>query len=235
MAGKKLKAIAEKVDRDKAYALAEALELIKESSTLTKFDQSVDLAIRLNVDPRHADQQVRGSVMLPAGTGKDVRVAVFAKGEKAKEAEAAGADVVGAEDLVKRIQDEGFLDFDAAVATPDMMGQVGRIGKVLGPRGLMPNPKLGTVTADVANVVKQLKAGRSDFKVEKAGIIHMGIGRASFEAGKLEENFRAAVDAIMKAKPSGAKGTYVRNIALSTTMGPGIRIDLAEQSPRVGA
>ena len=235
MAGKKLKAIAEKVDRDKAYALAEALELIKESSTLTKFDQSVDLAIRLNVDPRHADQQVRGSVMLPAGTGKDVRVAVFAKGEKAKEAEAAGADVVGAEDLVKRIQDEGFLEFDAAVATPDMMGQVGRIGKVLGPRGLMPNPKLGTVTADVANVVKQLKAGRSDFKVEKAGIIHMGIGRASFEPGKLEENFRAAVDAIIKAKPSGAKGTYVRNIALSTTMGPGIRIDLAEQAPRTGA
>ncbi|MCB0218775.1 MAG: 50S ribosomal protein L1 [Chrysiogenetes bacterium] len=235
MAGKKFKALADKVDRDKAYGLGEALGLIKESSTLTKFDQSVDLAIRLNVDPRHADQQVRGSVMLPAGTGKDVRVAVFAKGEKAKEAEAAGADIVGAEDLVKRIQEEGFLDFDAAVATPDMMGQVGRIGKVLGPRGLMPNPKLGTVTADVANVVQQLKAGRSDFKVEKAGIIHMGIGRASFEAGKLEENFRAAVEAIIKAKPSGAKGTYVRNIALSTTMGPGIRIDLTEQSPRTGA
>lgn len=235
MAGKKRKALDEKVDPMKNYSLGEAVELIRESGSLTKFDQSVDLAVRLNVDPRHADQQVRGSVMLPAGTGKDVRVAVFAKGEKAKEAEAAGADIVGAEDLVKRIQEEGFLDFDSAVATPDMMGQVGRIGKVLGPRGLMPNPKLGTVTADVANVVKQLKAGRSDFKVEKAGIVHVGIGRASFDAAKLEENFRAAMDAIMKAKPSGAKGTYVKNISLSTTMGPGIRIDVAEQAPRVAA
>ena len=235
MAGKKFKAIADKIDRNKLYSLSEAIEFIRESAGLAKFSQSVDLAMRLNVDPRHADQQVRGSVMLPAGTGKDVRVAVFAKGEKAKEAQAAGADVVGAEDLVKRIQEEGFLDFDAAVATPDMMGQVGRIGKVLGPRGLMPNPKLGTVTMDVGSVVSQLKAGRSDFKVEKAGIVHMGIGRANFDAAKLEENFRAAVDAIMKAKPSGAKGTYVRSIGLSTTMGPGVRLDLTEQAPKVTA
>jgi large subunit ribosomal protein L1 len=214
------------VDREKFYAVDEAIALVKTNAT-AKFDETVEVALNLGVDPRHADQMVRGVVNLPKGTGKTVRVAVFAKGAKADEAKAAGADVVGAEDLMETIQG-GQIDFDRVIATPDMMGVVGRLGKVLGPKGLMPNPKLGTVTPNVAEAVKAAKGGQVEFRVEKAGIIHSGIGKASFTEADLRRNFDAFVDAIVKAKPSGAKGKYVKKAALSSTMGPGLKLDVAE-------
>ena len=214
------------IDREKFYAVDEAIALVKQNAT-AKFDETVELALNLGVDPRHADQMVRGVVSLPKGTGKDVRVAVFAKGDKAEEAKAAGADVVGAEDLMQEITD-GRSDFDRVIATPDMMGVVGRLGKVLGPKGLMPNPKLGTVTPNVGQAVKDAKSGQVEFRVEKAGIIHAGIGKASFPEADLKANFDAFVDAIVKAKPSGAKGKYVKKIAISSSMGPGVRLDIAE-------
>ncbi len=214
-----------KVDRARLYALTEACELVKEAS-FAKFDESVDLAVRLGVNPKHADQMVRGATVLPHGIGKTVRVLVFAKGEKANEAEAAGADFVGADDLVQKVQ-EGWLDFDTVVATPDMMGQVGRLGRVLGPRGLMPNPKVGTVTFDVTKAVSDVKAGKVEFRVERAGIVHAPVGKRSFDPDKLAGNSRALLDALLRAKPASAKGTYLRSITLSTTMGPGIRIDPA--------
>ncbi len=225
---KKLKAALAKVDRTRNYALKEAIDLVK-SAAYTKFDETVDVAVRLGVDPRHADQMVRGAVVLPNGLGKTVRVLVFAKGEKEKEARDAGADYVGAEDMVAKIQ-EGWFDFDTAIATPDMMGVVGKIGKLLGPRGLMPNPKVGTVTFDVGRAVKESKSGKVEFRVEKAGIIHAPVGKVSFEQDKLKENILALVDALIKAKPVAAKGTYVKKICLSSTMGPGVRVDVAEVS-----
>lgn len=212
-----------KVNREAKYSLDEALGLIRETAT-AKFDETVEVAMRLGVDPKYPDQQVRGSVVLPHGTGKSVRVLVFAKGEKEKEAKEAGADFVGGDELVAKIQG-GWLDFDRAVATPDMMGAVGKIGKILGPRGLMPNPKVGTVTFDVAKAVRELKGGKVEFKVDKTGTLHAGIGRVSFGPEKIRENFLAFFDAILKAKPPAAKGTYVRSVALSTTMGPGIRLN----------
>ncbi|GAB4264251.1 MAG: 50S ribosomal protein L1 [Deferrisomatales bacterium] len=224
--GKKYKAVREKVDRLKHYTLDEALALLPEVCW-AKFDESVDLAVNLGVNPAHADQMVRGTVVLPHGTGKSVRVLVFAKGEKEKEAQEAGADYVGAEDLVEKIQG-GWLEFDKAVATPDMMGLVGRLGRILGPRGLMPNPKTNTVTFDVATAVRELKAGRVEYRVEKAGIVHLPVGRKSFPAEKLRENIGAVMDSLIKAKPSSAKGTYIKAVALSPTMGPGIKIDTAE-------
>ncbi|MBX3561641.1 MAG: 50S ribosomal protein L1 [Sphingomonas sp.] len=214
------------LDTQKLYGVEEAIKLAKANAT-AKFDETIEIALNLGVDPRHADQMVRGVVTLPAGTGKDVRVAVFAKGDKAEEAKKAGADVVGAEDLMETIQG-GQIDFDRVIATPDMMGVVGRLGKVLGPKGLMPNPKLGTVTPDVAKAVKDAKGGQVEFRVEKAGIIHSGIGKASFSEADLRKNFDAFVDAIVKAKPSGAKGKYVKKLAVSSTMGPGLKIDVAE-------
>jgi large subunit ribosomal protein L1 len=222
---KKQKTLAGAVDRDRLYPLDEALALVKQNAT-AKFDETVEVAIGLNVDPRHADQMVRGVVTLPRGTGKDVRVAVFARGAKAEEAKAAGADIVGAEDLLETVQG-GQIDFDRVIATPDMMGLVGRLGKVLGPKGLMPNPKLGTVTMDVAEAVKAAKGGQVEFRVEKAGIIHSGIGKASFAEDDLKANFDAFLDAILKAKPSGAKGKYLKKIALSSSMGPGVKVDPA--------
>ncbi|MEM9965243.1 MAG: 50S ribosomal protein L1 [Asticcacaulis sp.] len=213
------------VDSDKLHGLTEALNVVK-ANAKAKFDESVEIAVNLGVDPRHADQQVRGVVQLPSGTGKDVRVAVFAKDKKAEEALAAGAEVVGAEDLVEKIQG-GFFDFDRVIASPDMMALVGRLGKVLGPRGLMPNPKVGTVTPNVAQAVKDAKSGAVEFRVEKAGIVHAGIGKTSFTVEQLEANARALVDALVKAKPTGAKGQYVRRISLSSTQGPGVKVDLA--------
>lgn len=221
---KKLKEASAKVDRSKNYDLGEAIELMK-TLKYAKFDETVDVAVRLGVDPRHADQMVRGAVVLPNGLGKDVRVLVFAKGEKEKEARDAGADYVGAEDLVAKIQ-EGWFDFDTAIATPDMMGVVGKIGKLLGPRGLMPNPKVGTVTFDVGRAVRESKAGKVEFRVEKAGIVHAPVGKVSFEADKLKENIQALVEALLKAKPSAAKGTYMKKISISSTMGPGIFLDV---------
>ncbi len=218
----------EGVDRNKAYGLGEAIKLLKERAT-AKFDETVEVAMNLGVDPRHADQMVRGVVNLPNGTGRVVRVAVFAKGEKADEARAAGADIVGAEDLVETVQ-KGAINFDRCIATPDMMPLVGRLGKVLGPRGMMPNPKVGTVTADVAGAVKASKGGAVEFRVEKAGIVHAGVGKASFDAKAIEENVRAFADAVIKAKPSGAKGNYVKKVSVTTTMGPGVKIDLATLS-----
>ena len=206
------------------YPLSEAVELIK-AGIAPKFDEAVDMAINLGVDPRHADQMVRGAIVLPHGTGSDVRVLVFAKGDKEHEAREAGADHVGAEELAKKIQDEGWLEFDRVIATPDMMGVVGRLGRVLGPRGLMPNPKLGTVTPDVGRAVSEQKAGKVEFRVDKAGIIHCPIGKRSFEVAKLVGNAAALMDAINKAKPAASKGTYVKSVAVSTTMGPGIKID----------
>src|SRR5215208_5509944 len=214
------------VDREKFYGVDEALKLVKANAT-AKFDETIEVAINLGVDPRHADQMVRGVVNLPKGSGKTLRVAVFAKGDKDDEARKAGADVVGAEDLMETIQG-GQIDFDRVIATPDMMGVVGRLGKVLGPKGLMPNPKLGTVTMDVAKAVNDAKSGQVEFRVEKAGIIHAGIGKASFEAADLKENFAAFVDAIVKARPSGAKGKFVKKVSVSSSMGPGVKIDLEE-------
>jgi len=223
---KKMSASAAKVDRSKSYALQEGIELVKDA-VYAKFDETVDVAVRLGVDPRHADQMVRGAVVLPNGLGKDVRVLVFAKGEKEKEARDAGADYVGADDLVAKIQ-EGWFDFDTAIATPDMMGVVGKIGKLLGPRGLMPNPKVGTVTFDVGRAVKESKSGKVEFRVEKAGIVHAPVGKASFAATTLKENLLALVDALIKAKPSAAKGTYIKKVTISSTMGPGVRLDIAD-------
>lgn len=225
---KKAKMLAAAVDREKLYGIDEAIGLAKTNAT-AKFDETIEVALNLGVDPRHADQMVRGVVNLPKGTGKTVRVAVFARGAKADEATAAGADVVGAEDLMASIQ-EGNIDFDRCIATPDMMGIVGRLGKVLGPKGLMPNPKLGTVTMDVTKAVTDAKGGQVEYRVEKAGIIHSGIGKASFPAEDLRANFDALVDAVVKAKPSGAKGKYLRKIAVSSSMGAGIKVDVAEVS-----
>ncbi|ABC23495.1 50S ribosomal protein L1 [Rhodospirillum rubrum] len=222
--GKRLKAAHEGIDREAFYDLPQAVHLIRERAT-AKFDESIEVAMNLGVDPRHADQMVRGVVELPHGTGKTMRVAVFAKGAKAEEAKAAGADLVGADELAADIQN-GTIDFDRCIATPDMMGVVGRLGKVLGPRGLMPNPKLGTVTMDVATAVKAAKAGQVQFRVEKSGIVHAGVGRASFTEEKLVDNVRAFVDAINKAKPTGAKGTYLKKVSLSSTMGPGLKVNL---------
>jgi large subunit ribosomal protein L1 len=223
---KKYREAAAKVDRQRRYSLQEACALVP-GLVCAKYDESVDIAVRLGVNPKYADQMVRGAVVMPHGTGKSLRVAVFAKGDKANEAREAGADVVGADDLAERIQG-GFFDFDAAVATPDMMGVVGRLGRVLGPRGLMPNPKVGTVTFDVAKVVRELKAGRVEFRVEKAGIVHAPVGRASFTPQRLYENILAVMDLLVKLKPASAKGTYVRSIAVSTTKGPSVRLDPAE-------
>jgi large subunit ribosomal protein L1 len=223
---KKQKAIDANVDRTRLYQVDEAIETLKANAT-AKFDETIEVALNLGVDPRHADQMVRGVVTLPAGTGKDVRVAVFARGAKAEEATAAGADVVGAEDLMESIQG-GTIDFDRVIATPDMMGIVGRLGKVLGPKGLMPNPKLGTVTPNVTEAVKAAKGGQVEFRVEKAGIIHSGIGKASFTTEDLRRNFDAFLDAIVRAKPAGAKGKYVKKVALSSSMGPGLKVDAAE-------
>jgi large subunit ribosomal protein L1 len=215
-------------DRDAIHSVEDAVKLVKANAT-AKFDESIEIAVNLGVDPRHADQQVRGVVSLPSGTGRDVRVAVIAKDAKAEEALAAGAEVVGAEDLVERIQG-GFMDFDRVIATPDMMALVGRLGKVLGPRGLMPNPRVGTVTPNVGQAVKDAKGGAIEFRVEKAGIVHAGIGKASFTEEQLLANVKALVDALNKAKPSGAKGTYVKRIALSSTMGPGFKVDTGSVS-----
>ncbi|MCW4463144.1 50S ribosomal protein L1 [Sphingomonas sp. BT-65] len=225
---KKAQAMATAVDREKLYTVDEAIALAKTNAT-AKFDETIEVALNLGVDPRHADQMVRGVVTLPKGTGKTVRVGVFAKGAKADEAREAGADVVGAEDLLEIVQG-GKIDFDRCIATPDMMGLVGRLGKVLGPKGLMPNPKLGTVTMNVAEAVKAAKGGQVEYRVEKAGIIHSGIGKASFPAEDLRANFDALVDAVVKAKPSGAKGKYLRKVAVSSSMGPGVKVDVADVS-----
>ena len=222
--GKRYQDAAKLVDRTRVYAPGEAVSLVKETSTV-KFDASVEAHLRLGVDPRHADQMVRGTVVLPHGTGKIVRVAVFAQGEKAQEALRAGADEVGAEDLVKKIE-AGWLEFDVAIATPDTMGQVGRLGRILGRRGLMPNPKAGTVTFDIERAVKEVKAGRVEFKVDKGAIIHVPFGKVSFDEAQLAENLVALVDAINRAKPSGAKGQYLRTLSIASTMGPGLRVDI---------
>jgi len=226
--GKRIRKAYDGLDRNAAYALEEAVKLVK-GKAAAKFDETIEIAMNLGVDPRHADQTVRGMVSLPNGTGKTMRVAVFARAAKAEEAQAAGADIVGAEDLAEQIQ-AGKMDFDRVVATPDMMAVVGRLGKVLGPRGLMPNPKLGTVTADVAGAVKAAKAGQVEFRAEKAGIIHAGVGKVSFDDAQLVQNIRAFVAAINRAKPSGAKGTYIRRVSLSSTMGPGVKIEIGSLS-----
>ncbi len=223
--GKRLKKSYEAVDRNKLYQIVDAIKLVKQHAT-SKFDETIEVAVNLGVDPRHADQMVRGVVTLPNGTGRTLRVGVFARGAKADEAKAAGADVVGAEDLVEKVQG-GTIEFDRCIATPDMMPLVGRLGKVLGPRGMMPNPKVGTVTMDVTAAVKGAKGGSVEFRVEKAGIIQAGIGKASFSEEKLVENVKALVDAVAKAKPAGAKGTYIQRVAVSSTMGPGVKVEPA--------
>ncbi len=223
--GKRYSKAVDGVDRDKLYSAAEAVKMVKERA-VAKFDETIELAMNLGVDPRHADQMVRGVVSLPAGTGRNVRVAVFARDAKADEARAAGADIVGAEDLVEKVQ-KGEIDFDRAIATPDMMPLVGRLGKVLGPRNLMPNPKVGTVTPDVAGAVKAAKGGAVEFRVEKAGIVHAGVGKASFKEDQLLQNVKAFIGAVSKAKPSGSKGTYIKRVSVSSTMGPGLKIDVA--------
>jgi len=228
MAGKRIKNAAEGIDRKKLYAIGDAVKLVKDRAS-AKFDETIEIAMNLGVDPRHADQMVRGVVELPNGTGRTVRVAVFAKGDKADEAKKAGADIVGAEDLVEIVA-SGKIEFDRCIATPDMMGLVGRLGKVLGPRGMMPNPRVGTVTPDVAAAVAASKGGAVEFRVEKAGIVHAGVGKASFDAKALEENIRAFAGAVNKAKPAGAKGTYLKRIAVSSTMGPGVKVDLSSIS-----
>ena len=225
---KRMKKVREGLNRSATYQLSEAVKLIKERG-LAKFDETVEVAVNLGVDPRHADQMVRGVCMLPHGSGRTVRVAVFAKGDKAEEARKAGADIVGAEDLVEAVQ-KGEINFDRAIAAPDMMPLVGRLGKILGPRGLMPNPKVGTVTQDVAAAVTAAKGGAIEFKVEKAGIVHAGVGKVSFAEDAIADNVRALVDAVIKAKPAGAKGTYLKQVALSSTMGPGVRVELASVS-----
>jgi large subunit ribosomal protein L1 len=222
---KRLTAAAAAVDRTKNYPLTDAVSLVKKNAK-AKFDETVEISMNLGIDPRHADQMVRGLISLPNGTGKTVRIGVFARGAKAEEATAAGADVVGADDLAEKVQ-AGDIQFDRCIATPDMMALVGRLGKILGPRGLMPNPKLGTVTMDVKGAIAAAKAGQVEFRAEKAGIIHAGVGKASFPEDKLLENIRALVDAIQKAKPTGAKGTYLQKISLSSSMGPGVRVDVA--------
>ena len=228
---KKHKAASALIDRTKLYPLNAALDVVKDAA-YAKFDETVELAVRLGVDPRHADQMVRGAVVLPNGLGKSVRVLVFAKGEKEKEAQDAGADYVGAEDLVAKIQ-EGWFEFDTAIATPDMMGVVGKIGKLLGPRGLMPNPKVGTVTFEVGRAVKESKAGKVEFRVEKAGIVHAPAGKVSFDTDKLKGNVLAIVEALLKAKPSAAKGTYIKKISLASTMGPGINLDISDVTSQI--
>jgi large subunit ribosomal protein L1 len=222
--GKRYTEIRRQIDKNNLYEPVQALELVK-SLSKAKFDETIDLALKLGVDPRHADQQVRGAVVLPHGTGKTRTVLVFAKGDKAKEAEEAGADFVGAEDMVEKIQKENWFGFDVAVATPDMMGVVGKLGKLLGPKGLMPNPKVGTVTMDVQRAIQEIKAGKVEYRVDKTGIIHVHIGKVSFDKEKIEENYRTMVDALIKAKPSGAKGQYIRSVAVSSTMGPSVRIN----------
>lgn len=226
---KRLQKIREGVDKDKLYSLEEAVALVKERA-VAKFDETIEVAMNLGVDPRHADQMVRGVVNLPNGTGRTVRVAVFARGDKAEEAKAAGADIVGAEDLFETVNG-GTIDFDRCIATPDMMPLVGRLGKVLGPRGMMPNPKVGTVTPDVAAAVKASKGGAVEFRVEKAGIVHAGVGKASFDGAKLAENIKAFADAVLKAKPSGSKGEYLKRVAVSSTMGIGVKVDPASVRP----
>ncbi len=223
--GKRLKKANETVDRQKLYSIDDAIKLVKQNAS-AKFDETIEVAVNLGVDPRHADQMVRGVVTLPNGTGRTLRVGVFARGAKADEAKAAGADVVGAEDLVEKVQG-GTIEFDRCIATPDMMPLVGRLGKVLGPRGMMPNPKVGTVTMDVAGAVKGAKGGSVEFRVEKAGIVQAGIGKASFAEDKLVENIKALIDAVAKAKPAGAKGTYIQRVAVSSTMGPGVKVEPA--------
>ncbi|MGB8842746.1 MAG: 50S ribosomal protein L1 [Aliidongia sp.] len=223
--GKRLADAKKAIDRLQSYELGKAVEIIK-GGAKAKFDETIEISMNLNIDPRKADQNLRGTVLLPHGTGKTLRVAVFARGDKAKDAEAAGADIVGAEELAEKIQ-AGQIEFDRCIATPDMMALVGRLGKILGPRGLMPNPKLGTVTANVAEAVKAAKGGQVEFRAEKAGIVHAGVGKASFETGNLVENVRAFVQAINRAKPSGAKGTYIKKVSLSSTMGPGIKLELS--------
>ena len=222
-AGKRTRNAREGIDAEKLYDVSEAVKLVKERAT-AKFDETIELAMNLGVDPRHADQMVRGVCQLPSGSGRSVRVAVFAKGAKADEAKAAGADVVGAEDLAEKVQG-GDIDFDRCIATPDMMPVVGRLGKVLGPRGMMPNPKVGTVTNDLEDAIKASKGGQVEFRVEKAGIVHAGVGKASFSEDQILANVKALIDSIMKAKPTGAKGTYVKKVALSSTMGPGVKIE----------
>ena len=226
MAGKKYLEAIKQIDREKAYDPAEAIELVKQVST-AKFDETVEVAVRLGVDPKKADQQIRGAVVLPHGTGKTQRVLVFAKGEKAKEAEVAGADYVGDEDYINKIQ-QGWFEFDVVVATPDMMGSVGKLGRVLGPKGLMPNPKTGTVTFDVTKAVNEIKAGKIEYRVDKAGNIHAPIGKVSFDTQKLQDNLQTIVDTLVKVKPAAAKGQYVRNVAISSTMGPGVRVNLSK-------
>lgn len=223
--GKKMNAAGEKIERGKEYSLEDAIRVVKEASYV-KFDESVDMALNLGIDPKKSDQMVKGSVVLPHGMGKKVRVLVFAKGEKEKEAVDAGADIVGAEDLVEKIT-KGWLDFDKAVATPDMMGTVGKLGKILGPRGLMPNPKLGTVTFDITRAVKEIKAGKVEYRAEKAGIVHVAIGKVSFDNHKLFDNAKTVVDSILKAKPATSKGRYLKKISISSTMGPGVAVDIA--------
>ena len=223
MAGKRFKAARAGIEADKAYGVSDAVALVKANAT-AKFDETIDIAVNLNVDPKYADQMVRGVCNLPSGTGRDVRVAVFARDAKAEEATAAGADIVGAEDLMEKIQG-GFTDFDRVIATPDMMSVVGRLGKVLGPRGLMPNPKVGTVTPNIAAAVKDSKGGAVEFRVEKEGIIHAGVGKVSFAQDALEANVKAFLDALQKARPSGAKGTYMKKVTISSSMGPGVTID----------
>lgn len=226
--GKRLKGAYEAIDREAVYDVAEAVKMVKEQAQ-AKFDETVEISVNLDIDPRHADQMVRGVVTLPNGTGKSVRVAVFAKGDKAQEAADAGADVVGAEDLAEKVN-KGEIDFDRCIATPDMMGVVGRLGKILGPRGLMPNPKLGTVTAEIAKTVQAVKGGQVEFRAEKAGIVHAGIGKASFTEQALVENVRAFYDVILRNKPSGAKGTYVKKVSISSTMGAGLKLEIASLS-----
>lgn len=224
--GKKLENIKTKIDLTREYPVEEAISILKDN-TVAKFDETIDMAINLGVDAKKSDQMVRGTVVLPYGTGKTVRVLVFAKGEKEKEAKEAGADYVGAEDLVEKIQ-QGWLEFDKAVATPDLMGLVGKLGKILGPRGLMPNPKLGTVTFDIAKAVKEIKAGKVEYKVEKAGIVHVPVGKVSFDKEKLIENTMAVLKSVIKAKPATSKGKYIKKITMSSTMGPGVKIDISK-------
>ena len=230
--GKRIKGSYEQVDRDTVYELDAAVKLLKDNAK-AKFDETIEISMNLGVDPRHSDQMVRGVVSLPKGTGKAVRVAVFAKGDKADEAQAAGADVVGADDLAEKVE-KGEIDFERVIATPDMMPVVGKLGKVLGPKGLMPNPKLGTVTPDVAKAVQDAKGGQVEYRVEKAGIIHVGVGKASFSESDIAENICSLVDAVNKAKPSGAKGTYIKKISVSSTMGPGIKLDIGPLLERAG-